>query len=183
MHKLWARFGHLVQEIGKFGVVGGIAFVVDFAIYAFCLQGLGMETLTAKAIAASIAATLAFFGNRFWTWRHRERSGLAREYGLYFFFNLVGIGVALGTLALTHYGLGSIWPVFQTEAADYISAQFLVPHWARSSGSGRTGRSSSSLRHQPRRHRPYLRKVRNVTKDAAMNLLPTGPTLTSDNLS
>ncbi|GAB7050070.1 GtrA family protein [Catenuloplanes indicus] len=125
MHKLWARFGHLVQEIGKFGVVGGIAFVVDFAIYAFCLQGLGMETLTAKAIAASIAATLAFFGNRFWTWRHRERSGLAREYGLYFFFNLVGIGVALGTLALTHYGLGSIWPVFQTEAADYISAQFL----------------------------------------------------------
>ncbi|MDP9797756.1 putative flippase GtrA [Catenuloplanes nepalensis] len=125
MHKLWARFGHLVQEIGKFGVVGGIAFVVDFSIYAFCLQGLGMETLTAKAIAASIAATLAFFGNRFWTWRHRERSGLAREYGLYFFFNLVGIGVALGTLALTHYGLGSVWPIFQTEAADYISAQFL----------------------------------------------------------
>ncbi len=112
MHKLWARFGHLVQEIGKFGVVGGIAFVVDFSIYAFCLQGLGMETLTAKAIAASIAATLAFFGNRFWTWRHRERSGLAREYGLYFFFNLVGIGVALGTLALTHYGLGSVWPIF-----------------------------------------------------------------------
>lgn len=72
---LWERFGHLIQEIGKFGVVGGVAFVVDFAIYAFCLQGLGIETLTAKAIAASVAATLAFFGNRFWTWRHRERSG------------------------------------------------------------------------------------------------------------
>ena len=35
-----------------------------------------------------MAASLAFVGNRYWTWRERERTTLHREYGLYFGFNL-----------------------------------------------------------------------------------------------
>ena len=42
-----------------------------------------------------VSATVAFLGNRFWTWRHRERSGIAREYSLYFLFNVVGLVIAL----------------------------------------------------------------------------------------
>ena len=73
-----------------------------------------------------IAATIAFIGNRFWTWRHRERSGLRREYLLYFFFNAVGLGIGLACLGISHYGLGSIWPdVFQTQLADNIAAQIV----------------------------------------------------------
>ena len=78
--------------------------------------------LLAKTMSTVIAATVAFLGNRFWTWRHRERSGLRREYLLYFFFNAVGLGIGLACLAISHYGLGSIWPdVFQTQLADNIS--------------------------------------------------------------
>ncbi|MDG4833304.1 GtrA family protein [Solwaraspora sp. WMMD1047] len=120
------RFGHLVRELGKFGTVGGIAFVVDIALFNVFIKALGMESLTAKAIATAIAATIAFLGNRFWTWRHRERSGLAREYLLYFFFNAVGLGIGLACLAISHYGLGSIWPgVFKTLLADNISANLV----------------------------------------------------------
>ena len=55
------------------------------------------EPYRRQAISTIIAATLAFIGNRFWTWRHRERTGLGREYVLYFGFNPVGllIGIAL----------------------------------------------------------------------------------------
>jgi putative flippase GtrA len=115
------RFGHLVREIGKFGVVGAIAFVVDTTLFAYLLER-GMETLTAKTLTTVVSATVAFIGNRFWTWRHRERSGLAREYSLYFFFNVVGLAIGLACLWLSHYGLGSFWPgVFKSTLADLIA--------------------------------------------------------------
>lgn len=120
------RFGHLVHELGKFGAVGGVAFVVDIVLFNVAIKSFGLEPLTAKTVSTVIAATIAFAGNRFWTWRHRERSGLAREYLLYFFFNTVGLGIGLACLAISRYGLGSIWPgVFKSLLADNISANLV----------------------------------------------------------
>ncbi|GAB2926717.1 hypothetical protein GCM10027280_12580 [Micromonospora polyrhachis] len=120
------RFGHLVRELGKFGVVGGFAFFVDLALFNYAVTRLGMERLTAKTFSTVVAATIAFVGNRFWTWRHRERSGMAREYSLYFFFNAVGLGIAVACLGISHYGLGAIWPsVFKSLLADNISANLV----------------------------------------------------------
>jgi putative flippase GtrA len=119
------RFGHLVRELGKFGAVGAIAFVVDLGLFNYAITGLGIEQLAAKTFSTVVAATVAFAGNRFWTWRHRERSGMVREYTLYFVFNAVGLGIGLGCLAISHYGLGSIWPVFTSLLADNISANLV----------------------------------------------------------
>lgn len=118
--RLYTRFQDLVHELGKFGIVGTVAYLVDTALFAVLLGTL--EPLTAKALAAVIAASVAFVGNRFWTWRHRARSGLAREYLLYFMFNGVGLAISLFILWVTHYLLGAIWPVLQTPLADLISA-------------------------------------------------------------
>ncbi|HEX6969908.1 MAG TPA: GtrA family protein [Micromonosporaceae bacterium] len=120
------RFGHLMHEMGKFGAVGGVAFVVDLALFNIAAHSLRMESLAAKTLSTVAAATVAFIGNRFWTWRHRPRSSLGREYVLYFFFNAVGLGIGLACLAISHYGLGSIWPrVFRTLLADNIAANIV----------------------------------------------------------
>ena len=113
-----------------------------------------MEVLLAKTLSTVVAATIAFVGNRFWTWRHRERSGLRREYLLYFFFNAVGLGIGLACLGISHYGLGSIWPdVFQTQLADNIAARSSERHSVPCSGSGHIGGSCSSHRQHLRRRR------------------------------
>ncbi|MFY1700444.1 MULTISPECIES: GtrA family protein [Micromonospora] len=120
------RFGHLVRELSKFATVGGIAFLIDFALFNYLTTVRGVEQVTAKTISTVTAATIAFLGNRFWTWRHRQRSNPAREYALFFFFNTVGLGIAVACLAISRYGLGSVWPsVFQTPLADNI-ASFVV---------------------------------------------------------
>jgi putative flippase GtrA len=118
---LIARFEHLIHEVGKFGVVGLFAFVVDVAVFNLLLGSIG--PLPAKTISTVISASVAFVGNRYWTWRHRPRTGMRREYGLYFLFNGVGLGIGLACLWLSHYALGNFWPaVFHTRLADNVAS-------------------------------------------------------------
>ncbi|GHJ50279.1 hypothetical protein Cs7R123_76210 [Catellatospora sp. TT07R-123] len=117
--RLLDRFRHLLRELGKFGVVGGLAFLLDFAVFNLLLS---TGWLAATLVSTTVAATAAFLGNRYWTWRHRESASLAREYGLYFFFNAVGLGISLAVLWFSHDVLGGAWPeVFQTRLADNVS--------------------------------------------------------------
>ncbi|WP_345628863.1 GtrA family protein [Rugosimonospora acidiphila] len=121
---LRARLDRLVREVGKFGVVGGASFLVDTALYNVLLDPLG--PFWGKVGSTIVSATLAFVGNRWWTWRHRQRSALHREYGLYFAFNVVGLLIGLACLWLSHNALGSVWPgVFHTRLADNVSAQLV----------------------------------------------------------
>jgi putative flippase GtrA len=121
---LRARIRDLAREVGKFGTVGGIAFAIDVTIFNILLQA-GSETLLAKTVSTVIATTLAFLGNRFWTWRHREHRHMARQYTLFFLLNAVGLGIGLTCLAISHYGLGQIWPALRTPLADNISGQLV----------------------------------------------------------
>lgn len=122
--RLPGRLRGLVRELGKFGTVGAVAFTVDLVLFAWLNARL--EPLLAKTAATVVSASVAFLGNRFWTWRHRARSGLGREYVLYFLLNVVGLLIALAVLAASHYGLGTWWPhLFRTPVADIVAANFV----------------------------------------------------------
>ena len=119
-HGLRDRLIALIHEVSKFGTVGGIAVLVDLAIFNVLLQ-MGSETLAAKTVSTVVATTVAFLGNRFWTWRHREHHNMARQYTMFFLLNAVGLGIGLACLAISHYGLGQIWAALQSPLADNIS--------------------------------------------------------------
>ena len=121
---LRAKFRGLVREVGKFGTVGAISFAIDTVIFNLMLDA-GAETLIAKLVSTVVATTGAFLGNRFWTWRHRSHSNMARQYTMFFVLNAIGLGIALLCLAISHYGLGAIWPAFQSKLADNIAAQIV----------------------------------------------------------
>jgi putative flippase GtrA len=123
-HSLRDRVAALVRELGKFGTVGGISFLIDLGIFNALLHA-GFETLAAKTVSTVVAASLAFVGNRFWTWRHREHHHMARQYTTFFLLNAVGLAIGLSCLAISHYGLGQIWPALQSPLADNISGQLV----------------------------------------------------------
>jgi putative flippase GtrA len=114
------RFESLIRELGKFGVVGAVTYVVDTAILV--VLSAAVSPLLAKTLSTAVAGTAAFVGNRYWTWRDRPRSGLHREYALYLIFNVVGLGIGLACLGVSHYLLGRTWPVFTSRLADVVSA-------------------------------------------------------------
>jgi putative flippase GtrA len=114
--RLEAKVRSLLHELAKFGTVGFLSFLVDLAIFNALLAVMD-KPLTAKVISTVIAATNAFFLNRHWSFRHRERTTVRREYALFFVLNAVGLGIALLSLAISHYVLG-----FESVLADNIAA-------------------------------------------------------------
>jgi putative flippase GtrA len=102
---LYRQFAHLVHELAKFGSVGAIAFVITVGAGNGLHSGLGVGPLTSNGIATVIATTFAYFANRYWTFRHRDRTGLSREYVLFFGLNGIGLVITELFIGFTHYVL------------------------------------------------------------------------------
>ncbi|HXA58081.1 MAG TPA: GtrA family protein [Streptosporangiaceae bacterium] len=96
------RFRHLIHELAKFGITGGIAFLITLGV-TNALHGMGW--LKAVAIANVVATTFAYFANRYWTFRHKDRTGLTREYVLFFVLNGIGLAITEVFIYLNHYVL------------------------------------------------------------------------------
>jgi putative flippase GtrA len=113
---------HLIRELMKFGVVGTAAYLIDAGVNNLLRQteALDDRPLTAKGLSVAFATLFAFFGNRFWTFRHRSDPGLARGLALFFFLNFVGLLIAVGCLAISHYVLG-----FTSLLADNVAGNII----------------------------------------------------------
>lgn len=103
----------------KFGTVGALAYVVDVGLFNVLLAATG-KPLTSKTLSVLVATTVAYGGNRHWTFRHRDRSGLRREYTLFAMLNGVGLAIALVCLATSHYLLGFTSPLADNIAANVV---------------------------------------------------------------
>jgi putative flippase GtrA len=119
------RFAHVFRELGKFGVVGAICYVIDLTVFNVAEAKFGWAWFPALLLSTVISASCAFVGNRYWTWRDASRTAMHREYGLFFLFNLVGLAISSGMLLLSHDVLGSIWPVMRTRLADNFSGKVI----------------------------------------------------------
>lgn len=121
--RLWS--GVLSYAV-KFGVVGLIGMGIDVAIFnALILGALGtgnwwQTSLGAKFISTSIAIVFNWLGNRFWTFRHRKRVNVFAEFVEYVLASLIGMGVTLLTLWVSHDLLG-----MKSLLADNVSANVL----------------------------------------------------------
>jgi putative flippase GtrA len=102
---LYQRFRHLIHEGAKFGVVGGIGFLVTDG-GTNLLQPPLHGWLKANVIATAAATIVTYLGSRYWTFRHRERSGMSRETALFFVLNGMGLGIQLACIGITNYAFG-----------------------------------------------------------------------------
>jgi putative flippase GtrA len=102
---LYSRYRHLLPELLKFGVVGGIGAVIDLG-GAAVLHKHHVNPLEAKAISTAVATVVTYLGSRFWTFKHRENQALGREAALFIVLNVAGLLIAEAVIALVTYGFG-----------------------------------------------------------------------------
>lgn len=123
--RLYRTFQVLIHELAKFGVVGAVAYVVDVAIADFLHLGSPhLGPLTSKAISTLVAATLSYFANRYWTWRHRARTGLLREYMVFFALSAVGLAINEACVGFTYYVLNQRGALAYNLSANVIGVIF-----------------------------------------------------------
>jgi putative flippase GtrA len=91
------------REAAKFGVVGLIAFVIDLGGFNLLFYGpLEGRLATSRLISGAVATTVAWIGNRLWTFRHRQKRAAHHEALLFFVVNGLGLLVSTGYLNATH---------------------------------------------------------------------------------
>jgi len=111
-------------ELMKFGSVGAIAYIANLGLFNllvhFPISPLDDRPVTGSLLAGSVSILVAYFGNRFWTWKDRPRRAMSREIALFFIINGIGILISAAVLYISRYILG-----FQSALADNIAANVI----------------------------------------------------------
>src|ERR1022692_3917892 len=75
----YARFRHVIHETARFGVVGLIGLVVTDGGANLLRYHAGMGRLSSVAVPTIASIAITFAPSRYWTFRHRQRTGVRRE--------------------------------------------------------------------------------------------------------
>jgi putative flippase GtrA len=109
-----------LPELSKFGSVGLLAYFVDLGVFNLVLLVLRTSPLTAKICSVAVATLVAWLGNRYWTFTARKTAARGKELLGFAFVNVIGLGIGLLCLWISHYLLGFTSPI-----ADNISANVI----------------------------------------------------------
>jgi putative flippase GtrA len=86
------------MQLVRFGIVGGVGFVVNVVVYTICVHPLGLDYHLANVLAWMVAVANNFILNRHWTFD--ARGGMARfQAARFLVVSLIAEGFSL--LALT----------------------------------------------------------------------------------
>ena len=120
------RLHALALEVVRFGLVGGVGFVVDVGVFNL-LRTTIMDPsvmhggpVVAKLVSTTLAILVNWLGNRFWTFRERRRADVLRESVEFFAVSIAGMGIGLACLWVSHYVLG-----YRSLLADNISGNVI----------------------------------------------------------
>ncbi|MFJ9041818.1 GtrA family protein [Streptomyces sp. NPDC102406] len=107
----WVR--NIWREVAAFGVVGAVAFVVEFAAFNVLISTapFSRAPVAASALATGLAMAVGWLGNRHWTYRDDKRSVARREVTWFLGVNLAGLAITAAPVYVSHalLGLHSPW--------------------------------------------------------------------------
>ncbi len=107
----------LATRLGAFGVVGGLAFLIDLGVYNLVrLTVLDGSPIWSKVVSVAVATAFAWWGNRTLTFRATRGRPSHHEFVLFVLANVIGLLIAAACLFVSHYVLGLRSPL-----ADNIS--------------------------------------------------------------
>jgi len=89
-----------LRQIVRFGLVGGSGYVVNLAVYAACVHGMGADYRMAAVVAFVVALSTNFTLNRHYTFAARDAGRLHHQAARFVAVSLVSFGVNLLALQL-----------------------------------------------------------------------------------
>ena len=79
----------LIEQIMKFGVVGVIAFVIDFGVMVF----LGIDPVISATVSFIISVIFNYAASMRYVFSHREGMSRTREFIIFAVLSAIGLGI------------------------------------------------------------------------------------------
>ncbi len=108
----------LIEQILKFGVVGIIAFLIDWGILNLLVGVFHMHNVIAATISFTIALIFNYFASMKYVFRHRPDMARWMEMAIFVFSAVVGLLINGLIIWLSTYGMNK--DAFITQHAEYL---------------------------------------------------------------
>lgn len=96
----------LVKELSAFGIVGGLCFLLDIGLFQVLYAHAEVGAVTARLISSLVSVTVGYFAHRYWSFSHRARTSMKREYTLFAAVNGLTLLLSLAVVWVVRYPLG-----------------------------------------------------------------------------
>lgn len=83
----------LIEQIMKFGVVGVIAFVIDFGVMVFLTEVFGIDPVISATVSFIISVIFNYAASMRYVFSHREGMSRTREFIIFVVLSAIGLGI------------------------------------------------------------------------------------------
>ena len=83
----------LIEQIMKFGVVGVIAFVIDFGVMVFLTEVFGIDPVISATVSFIISVVFNYAASMRYVFSHREGMSRTREFVIFVVLSAIGLGI------------------------------------------------------------------------------------------
>ncbi len=81
----------LIAQIMKFGVVGVIAFAIDYGLMVLLTEVFGVNYLISATISFAVSVTFNYFASMRYVFKHKEGMSKRREFIIFVVLSLIGL--------------------------------------------------------------------------------------------
>lgn len=83
---------NLIKQILKFGIVGGIAFIIDYALLYVCTEYLNIYVLYSSIISFSISVIFNYIMSIKWVFDVNHKQTY-KDFTIFIIFSVIGLGI------------------------------------------------------------------------------------------
>lgn len=82
---------NLIQQLLKFGVVGGIAFLIDYIVLFACTEWLGIYYLISSFISFTVSTVFNYIASVRWVFHVDKRKSKKKNFMTFITFSVIGL--------------------------------------------------------------------------------------------
>ena len=83
----------LIAQFMKFGVVGAIAFVIDYGLLALLTEAFGVNYLVSATISFTVSVIFNYVASMRYVFTHKEDMSRQREFIIFVVLSVIGLGI------------------------------------------------------------------------------------------
>ncbi len=81
----------IIEQLLKFGVVGGIAFIIDYLVLFTCTEFLGIYYLISSLISFSVSTVFNYIASIRWVFDVDQKKSRSKNFVLFIIFSVIGL--------------------------------------------------------------------------------------------